>query len=243
MIFPHHEAEVALAEAATGVRPFSKYWIHTGLLTVSGVKMSKSLGNFITIREALTKVDAEVLRFYFLTSHYRSPIDFDWSKLDQARSSLEYLYGAFEQLMNAGITDQMTESEKTLLDRVRRLKDRFLAAMDNDFNTPEAIAALFSIAREVNKVLSAQGSINKQTKEKVVKVFRELGGILGILQKKLRRPEELPFNDLIQLLVDVRNELRRNKQYDLADKIRENLRRFGIILEDTATGTRWKRVV
>jgi len=243
LIFPHHEAEVALAEAATGVRPFSKYWIHTGLLTVSGVKMSKSLGNFITIREALTKVDAEVLRFYFLTSHYRSPIDFDWSKLDQARSSLEYLYGAFEQLMNAGITDQMTESEKTLLDRVRRLKDRFLAAMDNDFNTPEAIAALFSIAREVNKVLSAQGSINKQTKEKVVKVFRELGGILGILQKKLRRPEELPFNDLIQLLVDVRNELRRNKQYDLADKIRENLRRFGIILEDTATGTRWKRVV
>lgn len=243
LIFPHHEAEVALAEAATGVRPFSKYWIHTGLLTVSGVKMSKSLGNFITIREALTKVDAEVLRFYFLTSHYRSPIDFDWSKLDQARSSLEYLYGAFEQLMNAGITDQMTESEKTLLDRVRRLKDRFLAAMDNDFNTPEAIAALFSIAREVNKVLSAQGSINKQTKEKVVKVFRELGGILGILQKKLRRPEELPFNDLIQLLVDVRNELRRNKQYDLADKIRENLRRLGIILEDTATGTRWKRVV
>ena len=243
LIFPHHEAEVALAEAATGVRPFSKYWIHTGLLTVSGVKMSKSLGNFITIREALTKVDAEVLRFYFLTSHYRSPIDFDWSKLDQARSSLEYLYGAFEQLMNAGITDQMTESEKTLLDRVRRLKDRFLAAMDNDFNTPEAIAALFSIAREVNKVLSAQGSINKQTKEKVVKVFRELGGILGILQKKLRRPEELPFNDLIQLLVDVRNELRRNKQYDLADKIRENLRGLGIILEDTATGTRWKRVV
>ena len=243
LIFPHHEAEVALAEAATGVRPFSKYWIHTGLLTVSGVKMSKSLGNFITIREALTKVDAEVLRFYFLTSHYRSPIDFDWSKLDQARSSLEYLYGAFEQLMNAGITDQMTESEKTLLDRVRRLKDRFLAAMDNDFNTPEAIAALFSIAREVNKVLSVQGSINKQTKEKVVKVFRELGGILGILQKKLRRPEELPFNDLIQLLVDVRNELRRNKQYDLADKIRENLRGLGIILEDTATGTRWKRVV
>jgi len=240
LIFPHHEAEVALAEAATGVRPFSKYWVHTGLLTVSGVKMSKSLGNFITIREALSKVDAEVLRFYFLMSHYRSPIDFEWSKLEQARSSLEYLYGTIQQVINAPATEQTTEREKNLLNEVFALRSQFLAAMDNDFNTPEAIATLFSMARQVNKVLSFQNSISRQTKEQIVTVFRELGGVLGILQKELRKSEELPLNDLIQLLVEVRDQLRRKKQYDLADRIRENLKNLGIVLEDTATGTRWK---
>ena len=204
--------------------------------------MSKSLGNFITIREALSKVDAEVLRFYFLMSHYRSPIDFEWSKLEQARSSLEYLYGTIQQLIDALTTDHITEREKSLLNEISILKSQFLAAMDNDFNTPEAIATLFSIAREVNKVLSSQTFINRRTKEYVLGVFRELGGILGILQKELRKPEELPFNDLVQLLIEVRDQLRRKKQYDLADKIRENLKNLGIVLEDTATGTRWKRI-
>lgn len=243
LIFPHHEAEVALAEAATGVRPFSKYWVHTGLLTVSGVKMSKSLGNFITIREALSRVDAEVLRFYFLMSYYRSPIDFEWSKLEQAKSSLEYLYGTIQQLINAPTTDQITERERSLLNEVSTLRSRFLAAMDNDFNTPEAIASLFSMAGEVNKVLSSQASISRQTKEHVIGVFRELGGILGILQKELERREELPLNDLVQLIVEVRDQLRREKQYDLADRIRERLKNLGIVLEDTATGTRWKRIL
>lgn len=240
LIFPHHEAEVALAEAATGVRPFSKYWIHTGLLTVSGVKMSKSLGNFITIREALLKVDAEVLRFYFLMSHYRSPIDFDWSKLNQAKSSLESLYGTLQQLIDAPTIDHMTEQEKNLLRRLSYLKSQFIEAMDNDFNTPGAIAALFTMAKEVNILLATQNFISKTTQEEVTRTFRELGSILGILQRELKRSKEAPINKLIELIIDVRSELRRNKQYHIADRIRDRLRDLGIILEDTATGTRWK---
>jgi len=174
-------------------------------------------------------------------SHYRGPIDFDWSKLEQARSSLEYLYSTIEQLVNTLTTDQITEVERNLLNKISVLRSQFLSAMDNDFNTPEAIATLFSIAREVNKVLSAQNSISRHAKKYIIGVFRELGRILGILQKEPKKSEELPLNDLIQLLVEVRDQLRRKKQYDLADKIRENLKNLGIVLEDTATGTRWKR--
>ncbi|MCX8187584.1 MAG: cysteine--tRNA ligase [Nitrososphaeria archaeon] len=242
LIFPHHEAEVALAEAATGVRPFSKYWVHTGLLTVSGVKMSKSLGNFITIREALSRVDAEALRLYFLMSHYRSPIDFDWSKLNQAKSSLEYLYGVLEQVANTLTTNQVTEDEKTLLERIINLKSQFIAAMDDDFNTPEAVARLFDIAGEVNKFLNIQNALSGQAKNQILSTFRELGKILGILQKELEKAEEIPLRDLIQLIIDIRSELRMNKQYGLADKIREKLKKLGIIIEDTAAGTRWKSV-
>lgn len=241
LIFPHHEAEVALAEAATGARPFSKYWIHTGLLTVSGVKMSKSLGNFITIREALGRVDAETLRFYFLMSHYRSPIDFNWSKLEQARSSLEYLYGVLEQVVNAPTAPQMTENERELLEAIASLRSRFMMAMDDDFNTPEALARLFDIAREINKFFNIQSTISEQAKSQILSTFKELGHILGIFRRELREPEEAPARELIQLIVDIRDELRKNKIYGLADEVREKLRKLGIILEDTATGTKWRK--
>ncbi|GBC71814.1 Cysteine--tRNA ligase [Candidatus Calditenuaceae archaeon HR02] len=241
LVFPHHEAEVALAEAATGVRPFSKYWLHTGLLTVSGVKMSKSLGNFITIRDALQRVDAETLRLYFLMSHYRSPIDFSWQKLGQAEASLRYLYGALEQLAGAPEADKASGGEVEILTTVAKLRSCFLAAMDNDFNTPEALARLFEMAREVSRLISAQHSVSSETKRQVLSTFRELGGILGILQKEVERPTKTPVNDLVQLIVEVRSELRRNKQYELADRIREGLGRLGIILEDTDTGTKWRQ--
>lgn len=242
LIFPHHEAEIALAEASSGIRPFSKYWVHTGLLTVSGVKMSKSLGNFITIREALNRVDSETLRLYFLMSHYRSPIDFDWSKLNQARSSLEYLYGVFEQLINTPTSERAAENEKMLIDKVAAIKSKFIAAMDNDFNTPEAIARLFDMAREISRFLNVQNALSEQAKNQILSTFRELGAIFGIFQKKLEKPEGMPLKDLVQLIIDIRGELRKNKQYELADKIRENLKKLGIILEDTATGTRWKQL-
>lgn len=240
LIFPHHEAEVALAEAATGVRPFSKYWLHTGLLTVSGVKMSKSLGNFITIRDALQRVDAETLRLFFLMSHYRSPIDFTWQRLEQAESSLRYLYGVLEQLAAAPETSEVGRGEAELLSTLARLRSSFIEAMDSDFNTPEAIARLFEMAREVSRLLNAQQAVSNDTKKQVVATFRELGGILGILQKEVEKPAKTPVDDLVQLIVEVRGELRRNKQYELADRVREGLRRLGVVLEDTETGTKWR---
>ena len=243
LIFPHHEAEVAIAEAATSVRPFSKYWVHTGLLTVSGVKMSKSLGNFITIREVLRKVDPEVLRFYFLSAHYRSPLDFEWSSLEQAKTSLESLYNLMQEIIIKGTHKELTPSESSLLEKVSAFRSKFFRAMDDDFNTPQALAALFGIAREANKLLSSQATISERVKRELINTFRGLGKILGILQRDLLRPSDTLLNDVMKIIISVRDELRRNKQYESADKIREDLRKIGIILEDTSTGTKWKRAL
>ncbi|PUA33734.1 MAG: cysteine--tRNA ligase [Candidatus Terraquivivens tikiterensis] len=243
LIFPHHEAEVAIAEAVTGIRPFSKYWIHTGLLTVSGVKMSKSLGNFITIREILRRVDPEVLRFYFLSAHYRSPLDFDWLELEQAKASLASLYNFMQEISDKGTHKELTSLEHSLLEKVSVLRSKFFEAMDNDFNTPQALATLFTFVKEANKTLSPMPTINEQLKRSIINTFRELGEILGILQRDLLKTGDALLNDVMNVIVSIREDLRRNKQYELADRIRESLRKIGIILEDTSAGTKWKRIL
>ena len=226
LVFPHHENEIAQSESYDEGKPMARFWVHNGLLRLGEDKMSKSLGNFITIGEALSQYSSDALRLFFLSSHYRSPLTYS----DEAVASQER---ASERLRNAAggaggaVVRPSPDTEP--------YRDQFLAAMDDDLNTPRAIAALFDLAHYINRssqqgrdVDAAQGTL------------RELAGVLGLT---LREPKDEPGSDvgpLVELLIETRADLRAAKQYDLADRIREKLADAGYELEDTATGTEWK---
>ena len=227
--FPHHQNEVAQSEAFLEAK-FVNYWMHVGFVQVAHQKMSKSSGNFFTVHELLVKYHAEVLRYFVLASHYRSPLNYTVANLDSAQGAMTRLYVALRDLQSASeITDK----------KVLALKERFYRALDDDFNTPEAIATLFDAARECNKLRMTDLKFAAQ----YVKLMRDLGAILGILQCTaddfLRgNADEME----IEKLIAERNSARQNKNWQLADEIRKNLERQGIVLEDTAQGTVWRRI-
>ncbi len=241
LIFPHHEAEIAQMESISGKKPFVKYWLHTGFLTVEGRKMAKSLGNFVTIRDALKKYDAETLRLFFASSHYRSPIDYSEKNLEQARTNLEKLYNTLKNLQEAKKRKELTEHEKEFKKFIEECRRKFEAFMDDDFNTPKALACLYELSTRVNSLISMQnGEINESLSDEIIKTFRELGQILGILQKEIKK-EELP--EEVKNLIIKRETLRKVGNFKAADEIREKiLREFGILIEDTRDGVRWKKV-
>jgi cysteinyl-tRNA synthetase len=240
LIFPHHEAEIAQAEAATGRKPLVKYWVHTGVLKVDGKKMSKSLGNFVTIRDALKRYDPEVLRFFFASAHYRSIIDFSEGSLEQAERSLQTLRNALSNVRKLVSRPGIEKDEEELEKKILRCRDKFVKAMDDDFNSPFALTALFDLANEVNKFVDSHETINANLLEKVVNAFKELGSIFNILQKEERKVDLGTVSELVDLLIELRQEFRENKDWQMSDKIRLRLKDLGIILEDTANGTRWK---
>jgi len=162
LIFPHHEAEIAQMESASGKAPMVRYWMHTGFLNVQGEKMSKSLGNFITIRDMLEKYDPETFRFFVLSTHYRSPIDFTETALEQSKNSLERIYKLIETIDEALESDipQSNDNNTDLKDKLTVIKNQFIEAMDNDFNTPDALSVIFNYIRDVNRELD-EGNISK----------------------------------------------------------------------------------
>jgi cysteinyl-tRNA synthetase len=244
LIFPHHENEIAQSEALTGKKPFVKYWLHTGFLSINGEKMSKSLGNYITVREALKKYDAEAIRLFVLSTHYRSEIDFTDKKLKGAEASLNRLYNTLESLEDAMKTSEkreINEAEQKLDENVETLRDKFVEAMDEDFNTPQALAALFEMSKEINRFLDEQKQVSGERLEKVYDWFLELGKALGLFQKeKTKQVGEKIVDDLVQLLFDVREELRRKGEYGLSDEVRARMKELGLVIEDTAEGPKWK---
>jgi len=244
LIFPHHENEIAQCEALTGKKPFVRYWLHTGFLTINGEKMAKSLGNYITVREALKKYDAEAIRLFVLSTHYRSEIDFTDKKLRDAETSLRRLYNTLENLGTAverSLEREPTEVEKEFEKRVTELRTRFIEAMDEDFNTPRALAAMFDLSREINSFLEEQKQVSAGLLKKVYDVFLELGRVLGLFQKeRARKVSEKLVDDLVNLLVGLREDLRRKGDYDLSDEIRAKLMEFGVVVEDTSEGPKWK---
>ncbi len=231
--FPHHENEIAQSEGATGEK-FVNFWMHNGFVRVNEEKMSKSLGNFFTVREVLALYRPEVVRFFILNSHYRSPLNYSDEHLDEANAALTRLYTALRGLHPVP-ADQEPDNP---------YRARFEEAMSDDFNTPEAIAVLFDVAREINRVRTA----DRHEAEMLTSVLRELGGVLGLLQTD---PEEFlqgaPFVDQglsaeeIEILVQQRLDARKSKDWATADRIRDELKRKGIVLEDGAGGTTWRR--
>jgi len=244
LIFPHHENEIAQCEALTGKKPFVRYWLHTGFLTIDGEKMAKSLGNYITVREALKKYDAEAIRLFVLSTHYRSEIDFTDKKLRDAETSLGRLYNTLENLgtaMERSLERELSEKEKEFEKRVMELKTRFMEAMDEDFNTPRALAAFFDLSREVNRFLEEQKQVSAGLLKNVYDVFLELGRVLGLFQKeRARKVGEKLVDDLVNLLVGLREDLRLKGDYELSDEIRAKLLEFGVVVEDTSEGPKWK---
>lgn len=240
LIFPHHEAEIAQAEAATGRKPLVKYWVHTGVLKVEGKKMSKSLGNFVTIREALKKYEPEVLRFFFASSHYRSTIDFSEKKLEQAKRSLQTLRNALNSIRSLRPKPELEEDDRELEEKILRCRENFIKAMDDDFNSPYALKALFEMANEVNRFVESHETINRETLKKVLEIFRELGGIFNILQKEEKTVDSKIVSDLVELIIELRQKFRKAKDWQTSDMIRARLKSLGIILEDKADRTTWR---
>ena len=242
--FPHHDCEIAQSESATG-RPFVKYWIHNNLVTVNGQKMSKSLGNFTTLKDEFKKFDPLVIRFFILQSHYRSTLDFSEQAMEASKTGLAKLQNTIRRLREAIEFAQRASSFGTSEKDLTSFKREFLHAMDDDFNTPKAIAVLFDLASNVNDWLMSGMLPAEASLRGAADFFEEFGsGLLGILPSgpvsvsSGGAPAEA---GLMELVIEVRKEVRKQKLWPLSDKIRDGLKALGIALEDTKEATSWKR--
>ena len=235
LIFPHHESEIMQSEAHTG-EPFAKYWLHNGFININKEKMSKSLGNFFTIREVLARYEPEVVRLFLVSTHYRSQIDFADSLLEEAKTAHARLRNAFDLLVQAQDSGDAAVGEETKK-ATEASRARFIAGMDEDFDTREAVASLFDLASFSNALLH-KGGMSRGDREALMGTFRELGGVLGLLQDKARDVDVV--GGLIALLQEVRSECRARKDYATSDKIRDRLKQIGVLIEDGAQGFRWK---
>ncbi len=237
LIFPHHENEIAQSEAANG-KEFAKYWLHNGFLNIDNRKMSKSLGNFFTVREISEKYDLQVLRFFMLSAHYRSPLNFSAELMESAKNGLERIVTAAENLrflMKNAQAEAMNESEKEAVAKTREYVEGFEKAMDDDFNTADAVAAVFELVKYANT--TADGDSSKEYLQGILDVLGKLTDVLGIIVEK---KEELLDAD-IEALIEERQAARKEKNFARADEIRDELLARGIILKDTREGVQWKR--
>ncbi|MDO5550125.1 MAG: class I tRNA ligase family protein, partial [Lachnospiraceae bacterium] len=238
LIFPHHENEIAQSEAANE-KPFAAYWMHNGFLNIDNKKMSKSLGNFFTVREISEKYDLQVLRFFMLSAHYRSPLNFSADLMEASKNGLERILTAAERLRElAGKTagETLLESEKEQEAALKALVEKFEAAMEDDFNTADAVSALFEIIKLANTTASEASS--KAYVSLLLDEIQKLCDVLGIITE---RKEEI-LDEEIEKMIAERQQARKSKNFALADEIRGKLLDMGIVLEDTREGVKWKRV-
>lgn len=237
LIFPHHENEIAQSECANGCH-FAKYWMHNGYININNQKMSKSLGNFFTIRDITQKYKPEVVRFFMLSAHYRSPVNFSDELMQQAQSAMERVYTCIDNLkfLLANAKDRaITGSETEVMNALSAAKQRFKDAMDDDLNTADAISAIFDIVSAANKGFSENGDNAKEALEKTLAQIHELGDVLGLFEEK----QEKSADAEIEALIEKRNEARKNKNWAEADRIRDELKAKNIILKDTPMGVKW----
>ena len=237
LIFPHHENEIAQSEAANGV-PFAKYWMHNAFLNIDNKKMSKSLGNFFTVRDISKEYDLQVLRFFMLSAHYRNPINFSHDLMESAKNGLDRIVTAVGNLTHLAENAQagaMTDEEKALLEKTAEMTAKFEAAMEDDFNTADAIAAVFELVKFANSNSSADNTAEYLNALKAN--ITALTDVLGLITEK----EAEMLDEEIENLIAQRQQARKDRDFAKADEIRDTLLAKGIVLEDTREGVRWKR--
>ena len=237
LIFPHHENEIAQSEAANGVE-FSKYWMHNGFLNIDNKKMSKSLGNFFTVREIGEKYDLQVLRFFMLQAHYRSPLNFSAELMEAAKNGLERIRTAASNLQflaDHAEAESFLDSEEAKLAEAKNYVDKFKAAMEDDFNTADAISSIFELVKYANQ--NADGSSSKAYVQALLDELKTLCDVLGII---VETKEEMLDSD-IEAMIEERQQARKNRDFARADAIRDKLLAKGIVLEDTREGVKWKK--
>ncbi len=262
LVFPHHENEIAQSEAATG-KPFVRYWLHNGFVNINSEKMSKSLGNFFTIKEVLDRYEAEVLRFFLLTAHYRSPLDFSDQNMNEAEAGLDRIYTALARMgeLAEGATDdgldgmpkKLNEAHAELQEKVVSFPERFREAMDDDFNTAQALGAIFDLVRCVNRVVAEAPKpldVVRRLLSRSRKVLEEAGMVMGIFRTEPRayldRARERKLKELgitreeIEELIEERSAARKARDFAKSDEIRDALLARNIVLLDSPQGTDWK---
>ena len=240
LVFPHHENEIAQSECANG-KPFANYWMHNGYININNQKMSKSLGNFFTVRDILKDYDGEVVRFFMLSAHYRNPINFADTLMEQAKSAVERVYTCIDNLeflLSGSEERELTNSEKEYSEKLDECKKKFVDAMEDDLNTADAIAAIFDIVYASNTALSNEGNNAKQAVTKTLDLIRELGSVLGLFQKS----EKKSLDAEIEELIEKRNRARAEKNWAEADAIRDKLKEMNIVLKDTPMGVKWSYI-
>jgi cysteinyl-tRNA synthetase len=235
LIFPHHENEILQSEAANR-KPLARFWVHNGMLQVQDAKMSKSLKNFFAVKDVLKKHTKEEVRFYVLSAHYRGPQVYSEAALEEAAASLRRLHNAYHELKAVARSARPGSGAADLAADFRR---RFVDAMDQDFNTRAAMSEVFELVRETNRLLAA-GELGAQGANDILAALEEMDSVFGILPSAPEVKEDRS-GEIIDILIEVRNELRKRKQYDLADKIRDRLKESGVELQDTSEGVKWKR--
>lgn len=238
LIFPHHENEIAQSECCNGA-PFANYWMHNGFITVDKVKMSKSLGNFFTVRDVAEQYGYEPIRYLMISCQYRSPINYSFDAIAQCKASLERLYTCRDNLDFAlkNAKDEAGDKDAEIIALIDGKKDKFIEAMEDDLNTGEALGAVFELVKDINTNVN-DGVQSKALVEYAIKIFDELMNVLGLLYN---RKSASSLDDEIEALIQQRNDARKNKNWAEADRIRDELKAQGIVLEDTPQGVKWHR--
>ena len=234
LIFPHHENEIAQSECCNGV-PFARYWMHNGYINVDNKKMSKSLGNFFTVRDVAEKYGYEPIRYLMVSSHYRMPINYSVDIIEQCKASLERLYNCRDNLrfLLENAAEGQREGEEEAFARMTQYRDQFIAAMDDDLNTADGLAALFGLAREINS--SVNGDSSKELCQKALDLYMELANVLGLLYVE----KDNSLDAEIEALIEKRTQARKNRDWATADAIRDELKARHVVLEDTPQGVKW----
>ena len=236
LIFPHHENEIAQGECCTG-KPYAHYWMHNGYINVDNVKMSKSLGNFFTVRDVADKYGYEPIKFMMIQAHYRMPLNYTVSVIESCKAALERMYTCRDNLDFAieNASDEAAGGEGEFFKALEEKRERFIAAMDDDLNTADAVSVLFDLVRDINTYITSPHS--KASLEAAAKLFDELTDVLGILYN--RKKESL--DDEVEAMIAARQQARKERNWAEADRIRDELKAMGIVLEDTPQGVKWKK--
>ncbi|MBT2638076.1 MULTISPECIES: cysteine--tRNA ligase [unclassified Bacillus (in: firmicutes)] len=235
LAFPHHENEIAQSEALTG-KTFARYWMHNGYININNEKMSKSLGNFVTVHDIIKQIDPQVLRFFMISVHYRNPINYSQELLEKTQAAFERLKTSYQNLKHRlGASANLTDNNQEWLDKIAGIREQFIKDMDDDFNTANGVSTLFELSKLSNLYL-----MEKNTSEEVIKAFmNEFETLFDVLGLSLKDEELL--DEEIEALIEKRTQARKERNFQLADDIRDQLKEMNIIIEDTPQGIRWKR--